>query len=37
MRKYRDDLQQAFEKAGFDSVIARLRAWQAELDGKLAR
>jgi ABC-type transporter MlaC component len=37
MRKYRDDLQQAFEKGGFNSLMATLRAWQAELDAKLAR
>ncbi|MFZ0247529.1 MlaC/ttg2D family ABC transporter substrate-binding protein [Candidatus Binatus sp.] len=37
MRKYRDDLQQAFEKGGFNSLMARLRAWQVELDAKLAR
>ena len=37
MRKYRDDFQHAFEKGGFDSLMARLRAWQAELDARLAR
>jgi len=37
MRNYRDDFKQAFEKGGFDSLMARLRAWQAELDARLAR
>jgi ABC-type transporter MlaC component len=37
MRNYRNDLKQAFEKGGVDSLMARLRAWQAELDARLAR
>src|SRR5208282_4766810 len=37
MRNYRDDFKQAFEKGGFDSLMARLGAWQAKLDARLAR
>jgi len=36
-RNYRNDFKQAFEKAGFDSLMASLEAWQAELDARLAR
>ncbi len=37
MRNYHNDFKQAFENGGFDSLMARLKAWQAKLDARLAR
>jgi hypothetical protein len=37
MHNYREDFKQAFEKGGFDGLMAKVRALQAKLDADLTR